>query len=364
MEKITSLFAIGLSVIALLFGGFMNAEWTRKVDAPQLSASVGAVSYDVRKTSEQPIAIPRELVQATAGAQFFPTLSETMSRAQIEEIKKKNDSLYVPELELLASNLTDAKVDDAAAGRLWNAVPMDAKTSLFTYRSIHKLRNALPGMDPADLVALLSEKNEDKSSSRNTFMENPIVKRTLLDAAAEIVGLQQAPSKAKLTAILNDELPSLRVMVGEYVRFIPRLDELISTADRTASTVSPMYWSFSVVFYNAGGSPASVLPAAVAAFRTSSQKNATLPLAAADAFANVVVEPGKATPITFRSVEVANQDLSQSLMQDFKTGERDFRLVFRTADGHPLISAPSNFSARVGEAQRQLLTEEAEHVVF
>lgn len=365
MQQAMSAIALIVSICALLFGGLLGATWGRVVSAPEITASINNISHGLRKIADQPLLIPEKVVEESRQAQFFPTMESNMTSSELEEMISNELAASLPttvsQLELLQSQLS---IEDASVSQVWARVSTTSKSALFAFRTERKVKNKQRTLasNPKDIARIAERMMSNKGGDgedQEDISSQPGVQEVLTEVLTEITRMEAQPERKELLVIVSEELPKIKAVAAEYARFTPVIKELIAKSKVSANNTPP-YWDFAVTFYNNGGTPASLVPVAVVAVNRSAQKNATLYLIPENTMGNIVVEPGKAVSVTFRSVESHNPELSLQLVTDFKTGDRDFRLLFRTIDQDWVVTSQSNFSSGINEASRKEMLLKAE----
>lgn len=371
MQKILPAFALTMSIIAFLFGGLLNSKWAKEVNVPRVSVLINSISHGARSVADRPIEVPGELVSATSNSQFFPTLEPEMSRQSLEEIILASSASgardAVNEMEMALAELNDPSISAEAVEELWSGVPTNAKSTLLALRTQRKIKQKLRESQSnlnETVISTMVEKLLEEDVSADTsdgsdLMNMPEVRAALNEVLRETAKLETEPDRQLLLDIINSELPFVRALADDFEKFSDQIQTLIEAADGAARN-SPVFWEFSVTFFNGGGSPASISPASVLAVRSLSSRNTVLFLAPVESSSNSVVEPGASMNVVFRSTEDNDVEIAKGLIDDFRSGEKDFRLLFLTLDGNQVVSEAANFSNGIKDEKRKLMLSDGE----
>lgn len=366
-NRVLSVAALVISILAFLFGGYFSATWAVSVNQRSVVPSVNSIHHESIVLQEDAITIPVDLQERSRQAQFFPDLQSTMTRGALEELLARTRfsdyQAAAINLRAAASELRRENITPAEVANIWSGVRSSDKAVLFTMRSVRLLANELRITEdripdlverfiPDQFPGNATSEDEDEFFRR---MAEPEV-RAILEQILPMVAEQEiSPNAEFLVSLIDGEVPRLDAMASEFVRFSSDIDELLS--DYRADTV----WDASVKLYNEGGRPAALLPIAAMAVQRPARGNTVVLMRARDLRGNIIVPPGEGVDVVFRaSVDDNEGDSLNSLVDAFEDEERDFKLVFQYLDGQRIESATNNFSISVSESLRDSLTSHAE----
>ena len=363
MPKLISTVALIVSLIAFLFGGYLNTKWVRTVNESVVVASVSRVNHDLYPREDHVVEIPDDLRQSSEKARYFPTLSSNMTLQELESILELVER---PDFQSAAVNsravlkeLEREGTTDRDAMELWGRMAESDKATLFAIRGVRLARDALRGseidMDEERLDELteyflnLDENREDTNDSK--YSSHPEVKNALKELIADFTRAEFAPTRQFLSSVIADEISELEAAALEFSRLNGEVRQVIQEPKNRSRDI---FWEVTAKLYNSGGSPAAMLPIAAMAVKKLGEGNFVVYLSAMES-GNIILPPGEGLDVTFRSTLDADRKIVEKLRESFATGERDFRVVFEYLDGKRIASDVDNFSESVGRSHRESL---------
>ena len=352
-----SVSAFVVALLAFFFGGYFDATWNVSVSERSVIPSVDGIRYTSMELQEQEISIPASLQQASIEANYVPDLPSNMTRRELEAIVEgfsfADFTAASISLEAAATELERENTTPREAERIWGSLSASEKAVLYSMRAVRLLAEELRVTEdriPVIIDRFLDQEMADGSDTE-AFFNRPEVRRVLEQVLVIAAQAEFAPDATFLASLIREEVPRLNDVASEYERFASDINGILNDYD--PETV----WEVSVKLYNEGRSPAALLPVAVVAVQQLAQGNTSVFLRARDLEGNIIIAPGEAVDVVFRSsVEDNDEDVLQSLVGDF-TGRLDFKVVLQYLDGERIESESSNFSTSVSESLRGELLE-------
>jgi len=367
-----SMVALIVSLCALLFGGLFSGLWQRKLSQPMLSCVVESITHRERLLDTAKVVIPPDLVKRTSEARYFPSLDAEMTIAKLREELDLFISIDYPgaaaRLREALVILKDPSVAEAEAIAAWKGLANNAKSVLFASRTSRMMREYMRGMSSQQVEAIASwlmkraAQGAKKPNVEGLDLDDPRTKDVLRRTSMEAVRAEISPTRSFLTELIESDIADVEAASAEHLSLVPVVSDLLRTAELgAASTVS---WEVRVIFHNSGSAPGSVYPYGALALQRQASGNTVVPLECNKPAGNIIVLPGGTIDATFDTPQDVDKDLVSSLVSDFESTEKNFRLVFLEMSGEEVTSPVGIFSRSAGEDLRKRINKHASEVTI
>ena len=349
MEKSLSIAALLIATLALLFGGYFSASWTKELSKPALSVDVRDVWYeDATASEERLIDIPPELRDRTRRAKYVPTLAQSEPREEIEDLLQMASvhSVAVQALGIAEKEMSSGGPEVDAA-KIWNDIPVESRSLLFTYRT-SRIADELVRTGDEDLfeISEVVDSLVEGVDPGNPVLEGPAVARALQLSAQLISDLNARPTAERIIEVIQADVDVLELAAAEHESFRGELEKLLKAHEDAADEEGPQStaWKVTATVYNAGAAAESVI--AIGALSIQRQPgwdgdNHVLILEGDRMTDRIVVSPGEA--FTVELGVTRNRDRLEAWFED---GDKDFVLSMPLYSGGYVTSGPHKFSRR------------------
>ncbi|GEA10368.1 hypothetical protein [Alteromonas sp. KUL49] len=356
MEKILSIIAILVSMLAFIFGGYFSSAWNKEVTKADLSVLVRDIRYEYPQANDAEIRISADLQARSSKAKYFPTLEGFVSKERFSELLEeiRNIESSALEMQYALDQLDRDNSDDSDAQRVWDDLSAESKASLLSIRTkriIFSARHLTSDLNLGEFVDQHLEQDEHVEVD-DEYLSTPGVRESLRGSLMIAARLETNATKELVLTTIKEDISGLKLAASEFSSFKSDVEAALNLEDEVSNSV---IWKFEVTIFNAGGVPSSLLPIGSAAIQKPADGNIVLNLRP-NSVSKLIIAPGEALNLTLSSVDV-NDPISKSLLDMFVSGDRDFVVVLAEVSGEYVESIKYNFSDEIDDETKRRLVE-------
>lgn len=350
MEKILSIVAIIISVLTLVFGGYVNGSWDKEIKKAKTLIQIESISYLYKSSDLREIVIPTDLQKRSKKSRYVPTLDEKVSIEKIKEIIDGADDAQsaVKHFRLLQQRISSDTIISSDLSKLWmESVSTKDKALIFSVRTKKILKENFSKLllDPETAKKLMDDvinKSDDKKNIKTSFKDG-LRNSALREGAKIIFKLEYSPTKELMRSVISNNIDELEVYAYEFNRVASELKDIQSSSNKEEQ--EELVWEINLNLYNSGSVPDIFLPISAMAIQRLSSDNNVILFEPNDTNKYIYIEPKKLYNIKYISKYSNDKNLIKSLLEIYNSGDRDFRVILKKVSGEYVFTKSERLSS-------------------
>lgn len=304
--------------------------------------------------------VPTDLQARSRAAKHFHTLKALESKADLSEALKIIEVYKAAaiNIEYALERLRKEGANDSSAAEIWTDLAAQDKAALFDIRTKRVVKDMAITLGEANLDEIVNNFLRNSDAQGNLVGNNPMpapIRQALEETLKLAARMELHPTRDQLVNIMTEDLMGLKAAASECASFETEVKALLSDAE--ADEGSRIIWKVDATVFNTGRSPESLFSIGALSIQKPAQGNIAIVLRD-ESINKFIVPPGDAVDIVLSSTE-ANPDLDSSLINLYKSGDRDCIVSLQKINGEYVLSDKYNFTDEVDQGTQDELLKYA-----